>query len=449
MLANIPARIAIDRAFLAGLRGDAEGATAFVERAQAEVGEDEWMLAVIIRWNLAVAGWLRGELAEAERAFVSSVDGWSAAGEVSLVAWACEHLGQLQRAQGRLDAALGTYRRALELTAPPGRPALPAAGIAQVGMAEVAYQRGELDAALRHATDDIALGRQFTSTQTLATGLATLAWIRQAGGDAAGALDAIEEAGRVAPSPTLASLVNPVPTQRARLLLAQGNLAAAVRWTDERGLDPDDQPSYPREPEYLVLVRVLLAGGQADRALRLLERWHALAASQERIGSVIEMQALQALAQAARGDPPPPWPPSPRRSAWGDRGVSAGVRRRGPTHGDPGRQAAGPPAPGAADGGRRYPEGVSHPRGGRLRAGRAGAAASHPARRGEGGGTAGAAQRPRAGPAALTTRSRPALVNHHTALWCRKLPPVPTFERCPRPTRPGWCRAWLLLCRSG
>jgi LuxR family maltose regulon positive regulatory protein len=304
MLANIPARIAIDRAFLAGLRGDAEGATAFVERAQAEVGEDEWMLAVIIRWNLAVAGWLRGELAEAERAFVSSVDGWSAAGEVSLVAWACEHLGQLQRAQGRLDAALGTYRRALELTAPPGRPALPAAGIAQVGMAEVAYQRGELDAALRHATDDIALGRQFTSTQTLATGLATLAWIRQAGGDAAGALDAIEEAGRVAPSPTLASLVNPVPTQRARLLLAQGNLAAAVRWTDERGLDPDDQPSYPREPEYLVLVRVLLAGGQADRALRLLERWHALAASQERIGSVIEMQALQALAQAARGDPP-------------------------------------------------------------------------------------------------------------------------------------------------
>src|SRR5215218_7742344 len=87
MLANIPARIAIDRAFLAGLRGDAEGTTAFVERAQAEVDEDEWMLAVIIRWNLAVAGWLRGELAEAERAFVSSVEGWSAAGEVSLVAW--------------------------------------------------------------------------------------------------------------------------------------------------------------------------------------------------------------------------------------------------------------------------------------------------------------------------------------------------------------------------
>jgi LuxR family maltose regulon positive regulatory protein len=38
LLGNIPARIAVDRAFLAGLRGDAEGTTAFVERAQAEVG---------------------------------------------------------------------------------------------------------------------------------------------------------------------------------------------------------------------------------------------------------------------------------------------------------------------------------------------------------------------------------------------------------------------------
>jgi LuxR family transcriptional regulator, maltose regulon positive regulatory protein len=302
LLANIPARIAVDRAFLAGLRGDAEGTTAFAVRAQAELGEDEWMLAAFTRWHLAVAAWLRGELAEAERAFAASADGWSAAGEVSLAAWACEHLGQLQRAQGRLDAALGTYRRALELTAPPGRPPLPGAGIAQVWMAEVAYQRGELDTALRHLTEGIALCRQLTYTQPLATGLATLAWIRQAEGDPAGALDAIEEAGRVAPSPTVASLLNPVPAQRARLLLAQSDLAAAARWTKGRGLGPDDEPSYPREPEYLVLARVLLAHDLPERALGLLGRLHHLAVAQGRTGSVIEVRALQALALEAAGD---------------------------------------------------------------------------------------------------------------------------------------------------
>jgi LuxR family maltose regulon positive regulatory protein len=39
-------------------------------------------------------------------------------------------------------------------------------------------------------------------------------------------------------------LLNPVPTQRARLLLAQGDIAAAVLWVQERGLGGDDELSY-------------------------------------------------------------------------------------------------------------------------------------------------------------------------------------------------------------
>ena len=38
-------------------------------------------------------------------------------------------------------------------------PHLSAAGIANVGLAEVAYQRDELDAVLEHATEGIALCR--------------------------------------------------------------------------------------------------------------------------------------------------------------------------------------------------------------------------------------------------------------------------------------------------
>ena len=214
----------------------------------------------------------------------------------------CHLLGQVQRALGRLDAALDTYQQALEMTAPHGRPALPAAGVAYVGMAEVAYQRGELDAALRHVTEGIPLCRQLVYTQPLATGLAALAWIRQAQGDHAGALEAMGEAGRVAPGPAVVGLLNPVPAQRARLQLAQGEVAAAARWVEERGLGPDDDPGYPREPEYLVLARVLLAQDRAGPALTLLGRLHAAAAAQGRTGSVIEIQALQALALAAAGD---------------------------------------------------------------------------------------------------------------------------------------------------
>jgi LuxR family maltose regulon positive regulatory protein len=291
-----------ERAMLAVLRGDAERAIMFASRALAELGEDEWMLTSHANAYLGIAEWLRGRLAEAERALSSSIGRWRATGQPTMTAWGSHLLGQVQRAQGRMDAAAGTYRQALEISAPPGRPALPAAGAVHVGLAEVAYQRNEVDTALRHLSDSIALCRQFVFTQPLAEGLAALAWIRQASGDPGGAREAMGEAGRVAPDPGVAGLLNPVPAQRARLQLAQGDVAAAARWTKQRGLGPDDEPSYPREPQYLVLARVLLAQDRPAQALVLLGRLHAAATAQGRTGSVIEILALQALALAASGE---------------------------------------------------------------------------------------------------------------------------------------------------
>jgi LuxR family maltose regulon positive regulatory protein len=301
-LGNIAAGIAIGRAFRAYLRGDAEATVESASRALAELDGGQSMLESVARWHLAIADQLRGRLQEAERALTASIEEWSAAGELGLAAASAHNLGQVQREQGRLDAALGTYRHTLELTAAPGRPAPPAAGIAYVGMGQVAYERNELDAALRHISEGIALCRQGNYSPPLATGLAALAWIRQAQGDPVGALETMNEAERVGPSPTVASLINPVPAERARLLLAQGDVVSVLRWTEERGLAADGDPSYPREEEYLVLARVLLAQGLPEQALGLLERLHTAAAAQDRIGSLIEVGMLQALALAAHGD---------------------------------------------------------------------------------------------------------------------------------------------------
>ena len=301
-LVNVPAAVTTQRAYLAALRGDAEGAAALASQALAVIGDDEWMLASHARGYLSLAEWMRGRLTEAEQLLSSIIAQWRAAGERALAVRGCHHLGQIQRAQGRLDAALDTYQQAVDIAAVPGRPHLPAAGTGYVGMAEVAYQRGELDAALRHVTEGIPLARQSAHTQPLANGLVTMAWIRQAQGDAAGALAAMGEAGQVGASGDMAGLLNPVPAQRARLLLAQGEVTAAARWMEERGLGPDDEPGYPREPEYLVLARVLLAQDRPAPALALLGRLHTAAAAQNRAGSIIEIQALQALALAAAGD---------------------------------------------------------------------------------------------------------------------------------------------------
>jgi LuxR family transcriptional regulator, maltose regulon positive regulatory protein len=246
-----------------------------------------------------VAEWLRGRLTEAERAFASSVTGWREIGQLTITAWGYYSLALLLRAQGRLDEAALTCERALDTLVTAGRPP-PAAGPGYVGLAEIAYQRDELDVALRHATEGIALCRQFVYTTPLANGLATLAMIRQATGDPAGALTAIGEAVQASPGP--AGLLNPVHAQRARLLLAQGDLPGAARFPQENGLGPDDEPAYPREPGHLVLARVLLAQDRPGQALALLDRLHAAAVAQDRAGSLIEAGALRALALAATGD---------------------------------------------------------------------------------------------------------------------------------------------------
>jgi LuxR family transcriptional regulator, maltose regulon positive regulatory protein len=302
VLANVPASVAVQRAILAELRGDAEATVAFASRALAELGEGEWTLQSQARVQLGMAEWLRGRPEQAERIFTASIARWRAAGEHHLAAWGSDRLGLIQRAQGRLDAALKTYQQALEL-APVSdhRPVLPAT-VASVGMAEVAYQRGELDDALRHATEGVALARQLANTQWLATGLAIQAWIWQAQGHPAAAVAAIDEAERVAPGPGVTSLANPIPAQRARLALAQGRVDDAAGWVRNRDLGIDDQLSYPHEPEYLVLARVLLASNRAEEARELLGRLHALATAQQRTASVIEIRALQALALHATGD---------------------------------------------------------------------------------------------------------------------------------------------------
>jgi len=85
-------------------------------------------------------------------------------------------------------------------------------------------------------------------------------------------------------------------------LVQGGSAPTAADWAAERNLDLDADPAYPREPAYLLLARLLLAEQQPDQALRLLDRLQTAAAEQHRTGSIIEIDALRALARHASGD---------------------------------------------------------------------------------------------------------------------------------------------------
>ena len=89
-----------------------------------------------------------------------------------------------------------------------------------------------------------------------------------------------------------------------------GQVDRSSGWAHERGLSPDDDLSYLREFEHITLARVLIARYQSDRVdgshsrrqCGLLERLLQAAEEGGRMGSVIEILVLQALAHQAQGD---------------------------------------------------------------------------------------------------------------------------------------------------
>jgi LuxR family maltose regulon positive regulatory protein len=302
MVAQVSAAIGLLRAELAGGRGDAEGLAGHARSALAHMSEEEPGPRLWARYLLACADWMRGRLGRAEAGFAEVLAEARLTPNTYPRMTACYTLGSVQRERGELDAALRTYREGLTLAAKGGDELALHSGEAHVGIAQVLYERNQLDEALRHVTGGIALYRQSNYTHMLPHGLVTLAWIHQATGDPAGALAVMDEACQILPGGELNPLYNPAPAERVRLLLLQGRQEEVAGWTVDRRLGEEDELSYRRQAHHLVLARVLLAQSQPGRAVRLLERLDALAQAEGRTASLIQIRALRSLALQSAGD---------------------------------------------------------------------------------------------------------------------------------------------------
>jgi LuxR family transcriptional regulator, maltose regulon positive regulatory protein len=302
MVAEVPAAIDLLRAELASARGDPDGTAEFARSARSYLAEGERGPRLWTRWLELLAEWMRGHMEEAEAGFGQILTEARTASDPHPLTLSCHTLGWVQQDRGKLHAALRTYREGLRFATESGRFLPFHAGEAHIGIAQVLLARNELDTALRHVTKGIELTRQVVEFQLPAFGLVTLAQMRLAMADGSGAIEAIEEACRLLPGWEVTTMFSPAQTERAGLLLALGRVQEAADWAQERGLTDADKLSYPREREYVVLARLLMAQSEPSRALRLLERLDALAEGQGRTGNLLEIRALRSLALHAVGD---------------------------------------------------------------------------------------------------------------------------------------------------
>jgi LuxR family transcriptional regulator, maltose regulon positive regulatory protein len=179
-----------------------------------------------------------------------------------------------------------------------------------VGLGDIHREWNDLDSAeshLRRGTDLVA-GAIMVEADVVTHGHLSLARLQQARGWGGDALATLEEFANLARQRGFVTrLVARGEAAQARLALMQDDLPAAVSWVEATGLDSDGEPSYPREEQYLTLVRVLIAQGRLgpmgsclDGALGLLDRLLAAAEDGGRMSSVIEILALRALALQAQ-----------------------------------------------------------------------------------------------------------------------------------------------------
>lgn len=305
---TLPASMATARAYIALSVGDMPGAVKHAQHALDRLPETDYIGRGPAASLLGLAQWANGDLEAAHRSLADAMTGFRMAGNLHFALSGTYGLADIRITQGRLRAAFNTYERALQLAREQGESLIRGTADLYLGLSELYRERGDLETAAQHLQQSEELGER-AALQDWPYRLRRAQARRAADqGDLDRAIELLDEAERLyyrTPVPN----ARPLAALKARVWIAQGRLDEAFAWARERGLSADDDLSYLREFEHITLAKALIAHYQRDRAERsideamgLLERLLHAAEEGERMGSVIEILLVQALALQAQGE---------------------------------------------------------------------------------------------------------------------------------------------------
>ncbi len=284
------------RSWRARLRGDAPLAIELARRALSLLPDEEARQRNFAAICLGDALWTTGDPAAADQALAEATETGRAAGHVygtlTAMVW---HAG-VQMERGRLREAANTLRRAARLVAEEGVELLPAAGVVHIGMADLLYERDDIDGAERELARGMELAERTREVSSLVWGYVTLSQAKRARGDEESALEMARKAERIARDSGAGPEVAVAGAWITQLYLARGELAAAVAFERERAANAAAADDASWVVDRVTSARVLHARGQHHEALRLLGEPREATEAAGRTGVLIWIIALQALA---------------------------------------------------------------------------------------------------------------------------------------------------------
>ncbi len=287
------------------MRGDIHRAIEFCLAAREYVPASNLALQLDTRITLGYEYFLAGDYANASPILKETIrSGITAGAVINTVAASCL-MARLYAVQGLLHKSYDMYQIAAQSIPGASGQHLGARALVEVGIADVLCEWNDLDAALAHMKQGLALLPFWDKADDWALAYITLARIHLAQANRSDAIDAVEKAIQlIRTRGVFSEACHAVEIAQVKLWLAQGDRQAASRWaaSQEECFGSDDLFGFENELAHITQARVLIAQNKPNEAIGLLSHLEETARSAGRMGRVIEILLLEALAMREIGD---------------------------------------------------------------------------------------------------------------------------------------------------
>lgn len=300
---SIPATIALIRSGNTQIEGDLPETVRYAELSIQLAPENDLLIRAQAAITLGFTQWAVGNVEASLQAMLTWMDDMQKLGNQMYAIASAFVVADMQVTLGHLGKAESALQQRIQQAAALGQDAENVTAHHHLGLAMLAHERGD-DAAVTQRLQLVAeLGQRSTLIDWAHRWGLAQARLKESAGAWEDALKFLDEAQRgyvKNPIPML----QPIEARKARIYLKQGRLDMAQAWARGLSLSVRDEASYLGEYALLTLLRIHLAERSFEGVNPLLECLLALAESQKRMGSVIEILMTQALLYQAQGDQP-------------------------------------------------------------------------------------------------------------------------------------------------
>ncbi len=301
--AQLKGRVSVVRARLAFRKGDIPNIIKFSRKALESLPENDLAWRGMAAMALGDSYVISGDMNPAKKAYSEAIRISKKAGNVYSILYPSCKLGIILEYLGELHQAQEIYRELMTLVNVSGLSQSVMTGLLYALWSEILCHWNDIDNAFQFVSRGVELSEHENDVANLTWIHNTFVKVLFAKRDLTRAKETILKLEKIAGESHMPTwIVSPTAAWKARIWLTEGNLDAAQQWIQERLLNLDDELQFARESENIVLARILVAQGELEDAINLLNRLIKKAEAGDRITRLIEMLLVLALALKAQGD---------------------------------------------------------------------------------------------------------------------------------------------------